>query len=304
MIKKQTWFGVLLFALVLFFVALFLFRNLEEVIHYDFPFKWPPLGISFVVVSMAYLSVFCIWIKLTESFGIEAPLLIAGKAWFLSQLGKYVPGKVALLLVRFNMYHGCSKRKITAATGIEFIAMLAATSFLVLLALSTTARYIPVHIRWVAGGGALLLTILLCSHFSIRSFNWGLKLFNRDPIEEYPASHQLLRFVGAYMFAGLLQGLGLFLVLSSFSPIEFRNYLAITGAYLAASLAGIVAVFAPSGLGVREGVLFLVLPVFMPRPAVIVGTLVIRLISTLVELMFAALVVAAEKIFLGKREEQ
>jgi len=107
----------------------------------------------------------------------------------------------------------------------------------------------------------------------------------------------LLRFVGAYVFAGLLQGMGLIFILNSLSPVDFRYFLIITGTYEVAGLIGIAAVFAPSGIGVREGVLFLVLPAFIPMPAVIIGTIVMRLIATFTELFLAGVFVVAEKIY-------
>jgi hypothetical protein len=131
----------------------------------------------------------------------------------------------------------------------------------------------------------------------MRFVSWVSKLLAREPIEEFPPYGLLLRFVGAYMFASLLHGMGLFFVLNSFSPVNFRYFLTITGAYYAAGLIGLSAVFAPSGIGVREGVLFLILPAFIPKPAVIVGVITMRLITTTAELFLAGVFVVAEKIW-------
>ena len=54
--------------------------------------------------------------------------------------------------------------------------------------------------------------------------------------------------------------------------------------------------FLPSGVGIREGVLFLILPAFIPMPTVIVGAIAIRLITTAVELLLAGVFVLAERI--------
>ncbi|MEA1936445.1 MAG: hypothetical protein U9M96_06485 [Thermodesulfobacteriota bacterium] len=229
------------------------------------------------------------------SFGLNVPILRAGKAWFVSQLGKYVPGKVTLLLVRLDAYRGYSKRKITVATGIEYIAMLASAFILVLVALASAFQIVPYHIRWVAGVGSVLFLFMLWPPLSLRFVNLVLKLLKREPIEEFPPYSLLLRFVGAYIFAGLLQGMGLFFVLNSLSPVKFSYFLIIAGVYEAAGLIGIAAVFAPSGIGVREGVLLLVLPSFIPMPAVIVGTIAIRLIATITELFLAGVFIVAEK---------
>ncbi|MEN8208869.1 MAG: hypothetical protein ABFR50_06430, partial [Candidatus Fermentibacteria bacterium] len=82
---------------------------------------------------------------------------------------------------------------------------------------------------------------------------------------------------------------------------NFRYYLTITGIYSIAGLIGLAAFFAPSGIGIREGVLFLVLPAFIPGPTVIVGVIAIRLLTTAAELLLAGVFVIAEKILSSKK---
>jgi len=297
MANRRAWYSWLLLILVLSAVTWLILHNLDEIVQYNFRFKWRYLKLSFLFVSAAYLVMVFIWTRLTLSFGLDAPMLKAGKAWFLSQLGKYVPGKVTLLLVRLDTYRGYSKQKIAVATGIEYIALLASASVLVLVALASASQTVPYYIRWVAGVGAVLFLSLLWPPLLMRFVSWVSKLLTREPIEEFPPYGLLLRFVGAYMFSSLLHGMGLFFVLNSFSPVNFRYFLTITGAYYAAGLIGVSAVFAPSGIGVREGVLFLILPAFIPKPAVIVGVITMRLITTTAELFLAGVFVVTEKIW-------
>ncbi len=236
------------------------------------------------------------------SFGLKVPVLEAGKAWFLSQLGKYVPGKVTLFLVRLDAYRGYSKRKVAVATGVEYIALLASASILILVALASASQIVPYYIQWVAGVGTFLFLLILWPPLSMRLVNWGFKLLKREPIEEFPSYGLLLKFVGAYIFASLLNGMGLFFAINSLSPVNFTYFLIIAGIYEAAGLIGIAAVFAPSGIGVREGVLLLILPIFIPKPTVIVSTIAIRLIATITELFLSGVFVVAEKIWAKQNE--
>ena len=299
MINKRPWYSWMLLILVMSAVIWVILHNFNEITRYNFRVEWPYLMLSFLFVNAAYLVTVFIWSRLAVSFGLNVPMLKAAKVWFISQLGKYVPGKVMLLLVRLDAYRGYSKRKITVATGIEYIAMLASGFVLALVALASASQIVPYYIRWFAGVGTVLFLFLLWPPLSLRFVNLILKLLKREPIEEFPSYILLLRFVGAYIFAGLLQGMGLFFVLNSLSPVDFRYFLIITGIYEVAGLIGIAAVFAPSGIGVREGVLFLVLPAFIPMPAVIIGTIAMRLIATTTELFLAGVFVIAEKIWAG-----
>ena len=297
MTNKRPWYSWILLILIISAVTWFILHNFNEITRYNFRIKWPYLILGFLFVNAAYLVTVFIWTRLAMSVGLNVPILSAGKAWFVSQLGKYVPGKVTLLLVRLDAYRGYSKRKITVATGIEYIAMLASAFVLSLVALASAFQIVPYYIRWFAGVGTVLFLFLLWPPLSLHFINLILKFLKREQIEEFPPYGLLLRFVGAYIFAGLLQGMGLFFILNSLLPVDFRYFLIITGAYEVAGLIGIAAVFAPSGIGVREGVLFLVLPAFIPMPAVIIGTIAMRLIATTTELFLTFVFVVAEKIY-------
>ncbi|UCD20083.1 MAG: flippase-like domain-containing protein, partial [candidate division WOR-3 bacterium] len=118
-----------------------------------------------------------------------------------------------------------------------------------------------------------------------------LRLARRPAIEQFTPFRINITLVGLYMIPGLVHGLGLFFLLNALSPVSGSHYLAITGSYYAASLAGLAAFFAPGGLGVREGVLFLVLPLLVPRESAIVAAIMIRLVTVLAEMALAGVFV-------------
>ncbi|MCF6290501.1 MAG: hypothetical protein L3J03_05865 [Desulfobacterales bacterium] len=295
MFRKYQWYSWALRLAVFFAVFWVIGRNIGEIRRYDFSCDWRLLFFSFVSLTIGYLAIVRVWIGLTGEFGIRVPFAKAAKAWFVSQLGKYVPGKVVLLLVRFDVYQGYPKRTIVIATWIEYVVSLVASGMLILLALAAAPQLVPPTVRWLAGIGTLLFMGLLWPPWLARYVNWGLVALGKDTIDEFPSYPALLRFVGGFVFVGLLHGLGLFLTIRSFFAVDFSYFLIIAGVYEAAALIGLAAVFAPSGLGVREGVLFLVLPLFLPLPVVIVSSILIRLITTGVELLLSCLFLGLDK---------
>jgi len=86
--------------------------------------------------------------------------------------------------------------------------------------------------------------------------------------------------------------LALFALLDAMAPLDPSRFLIIAAIYEAAGVIGMAALFAPSGLGVREGVLLLLLPLVVPQSAVIIGVILIRLINTGCELFLAAISLA------------
>src|SRR4030042_3615588 len=101
----------LLFALVLSFVGWYLWKNIGELKAYDFQVNPFLLLGAFSSIGLSYVILFLIWLSITASLGLNAPLPKAAKAWFVSHLGKYVPGKIALFLVRLDCYQGYSRTK-------------------------------------------------------------------------------------------------------------------------------------------------------------------------------------------------
>jgi len=98
---------------------------------------------------------------------------------------------------------------------------------------------------------------------------------------------QVLGFVGLYVGLWVLFGLAFFLFARRLTPLGWIRYLPVTGVYALAWVIGMVSVFAPAGIGVREGVLSILLAQYLPEPTAIVAALLSRLWITLAELVCA-----------------
>ncbi|NOQ21696.1 MAG: hypothetical protein GQ565_03460 [Candidatus Aegiribacteria sp.] len=276
-------------------------KNISEISSYDFELKYEYFIAGSILIIINYLYCFLIWHRLTISMGLHVPMIRAARGWFLSYLGKYVPGKITLLLVRMDAYRGFSKKKVAVATMVEYIIALTASCLVLLISVSFSPGIVPGYVRWIAAAGATVMLTVLYPPFLRTLVNMGFRLIKQTPLLEVPKFRNILSFIGAYIIAFLLSGLALFLIFNSLSPVSFRYYLIITGIYSIAGLIGLAAFFAPSGIGVREGVLFLILPAFIAKPTVIVGVIAIRLVTTAVELFLVAVFVIAQKIFSNKR---
>jgi hypothetical protein len=76
---------------------------------------------------------------------------------------------------------------------------------------------------------------------------------------------------------------------------EWRTFLQVGPAYAAAYVAGYIAVFAPAGAGIREGVLVVLLQPVMAREAAVAIAVIARLWTTVAELMPAALLAVGSR---------
>ena len=77
--------------------------------------------------------------------------------------------------------------------------------------------------------------------------------------------------------------------------VDSSHYLLITAVFFVAGLIGMLAVFSPSGIGIREAVLFAALAKYVDPLTLIVGAILIRLIGIASEISLAGLFVAFER---------
>lgn len=285
--RRRSLLSYALTLLVLVALGYYIYRNFSEIRCYNYVFQWKLMVAAFFAAVSGYLVMFNIWQRLADSFGLKAPAILAAKAFFLSQLGKYIPGKIGLVLVRLDAYRGYSRKTVALATIVEYIACFISACAMVLLGTIFVDLPLPPYIRWCTLGLLVSLLALLWPPILKSAANFVFKLIKHQPIERTPTFGRMLLFVTMYVFVGLFYGLSLFLVLNALSPVGFKYYLAITGTFWAAALVGIAAIFAPSGIGIREGVLMLVLPAFVPEPTVIVGAILIRFVMITAELSLA-----------------
>ncbi|MCD6589298.1 MAG: flippase-like domain-containing protein [Candidatus Fermentibacteraceae bacterium] len=287
-VLTNKYISAFLLILVVVAVSVFAHRSLSGLTESDL--SGLPVGsliLSFCLISMAYLNRFFFWTILTASFRLKAPFLLAFRAFFYSLLGRYIPGKAGLFLFRIKAYEGSSRKKVGAALITEYIATFLAACLLII----TGTMFIPVtdHIltRWIPGGLLVLFIVLLNPAILKKSINALIGFAGKEPLDVFPATKTIVAITSGYILSGLLHGLALFTLLRVFSPMGFEMYPIVTGAYFMAGLVGIAAFFAPGGIGVREGVLFLLLSFVIDSQSVVISAAIMRLLTLLSELVLA-----------------
>lgn len=286
---EKRWYSRILLLAVLLGVSYYIFTVISDLTHFDYHINWIYLCLSFFFTLVAYLIQLGIWFFLARSFGINVSFLATANAWNLSQLGKYLPGKVGLLLIRMDIHSGVPKRVIAVATGVEFITAIASASLLVLTSIVFIPEWPYPSLRWIALILACLSVIILYPPILKTLINWMFRLIKREPLNDMPPYVLLLKLVGVNLLVGLPYGLGLFFAFNCFYPTGWNYFLIITAVYYAAALVGVAAIFAPAGIGVREGIVFLILPALISKPVVIFATILTRIIITITEIFLASL---------------
>jgi len=287
-LMNNRYLGAILFLLVLVAVSLFAHRTLTGLTKTELSgFSIEPLVVSLGLVSLAYLNRFVFWTTLTSSFQLRASVLMASRAFFYSLLGRYIPGKAGLFLFRIRAYQGGSRKKVGAALITEYIATLQAACILIIAGTMFIPVANPLLTRWIPIGFLVFFLVILHPVVLKKSINALLVLIRKEPLDVFPSTRTILKVTLGYILSGMLHGLALFSLLRVLSPMGFELYPLVTGAYYMAGLVGVFAFFAPGGLGVREGVLFLLLSFVTDSQSVVVAAAIMRLLTLCAELLLA-----------------
>jgi glycosyltransferase 2 family protein len=285
--KAAKIYSRILFVAVLVFVSYYIFKSFSDIQGHLHQIKYTSIVLSFFFTLIAYLLSLLVWIRLIAAFGLKSDFISEAKAWSVSQLGKYMPGKAGVLLVRLDANKNNSKKTVVMATLIEFITAFIASCLLILISILFLGEAIPYYFKIIALICSVLLLIFLHPKLLKPLTNTLLKYFNHEPMQTFPSFALILKFVLINILIGIPYGLGLYFSMNCFADVNFAYIVPITGVYYLASLVGIAALFAPAGIGVREGMIFLVLPALIAKQVVIAGTIMIRIISIAVELSLA-----------------
>lgn len=202
----------------------------------------------------------------------------------LANLGKYLPGKVwsVMGLIYFLTKEGHPGPAAIAATVLhQAYTLVSGILFVsVVLGVGVWGR-VPVAV--VMGALAIALTILYPPIFE-RLLNWGLRIIKREPvILRISFLHAVLLYVG-YTAAWVVYGSG-FWLMSKGLGIPAGTFWPVVASYGGAYLVGFLALFAPGGLGVREGVLAVMLGPFLPPGLPATVAVLSRLWMTVIELL-------------------
>jgi uncharacterized membrane protein YbhN (UPF0104 family) len=255
------------------------------------PFTFQPFTfiISTLVYVVAYFIQIWMWHLITIRLGIALPFSKTIESWVFSLLGKYLPGKIWVLLGRIYFYEskGNPKKAISIALYLETTTLVIAAGLLFLtgffLFKEVRSFYSNSQFVWLA---LLLLFACLSLHPKVlqKIIDWVLILLKKEPFSLSITYRDILLILLISISSWAVGGIGFYLFVASVFSISLSHILFVAAALAFASLLGLIAIFAPGGLGVREGVLAYLLSFVMPEAVAVIISILTRLWMTLIEM--------------------
>jgi uncharacterized membrane protein YbhN (UPF0104 family) len=215
----------------------------------------------------------------------------AVRAYLISHLGKYVPGKALVVVMRVGLTTPYGARGATAAFATLYETLVMMTGG----AIVATIGFLLVPLEWwpVLIGLALSIALLIVVHPKVfprisALVSVPFKGVGPDALPRFSRRllvEGLLYAVGGWILLGLSQ----VAVIWAVSPagIPARQWPLVIGSVALATVAGFAVAILPGGLGVREGMLMATLqPAIGPETAVI-AALALRLTWLIGEVLIA-----------------
>lgn len=251
----------LVVAIVLLFWAQTLANNWQELSNFSWQVSWPWLLASLALLVIQMILLASIWWRALWLMGAPVGWRLASSLWLKTQIARYVPGGIWDVAGRLALGHeaGISVRAMSASIVLEMALQVLSASVFLLVALlmradAKASLYLPLAALLLAASVVILLPPVFR-----RLINWGLRLLKREPLDIRVTYGDMLLLFGARMVGHLMLGIGFVMFARGVTAITWQQAPAMIAAYVGAWLIGFLAVVVPMGIGVREGVLALLL---------------------------------------------
>ena len=296
--KLKPFLSFLFVGLVLYFITKFILTNFSELKAHPLKFNFSSLILSFLFSCIGFFNYALIWQFITLKNKCALSLEKGVMAWFYSELGKYIPGKIFLATAKVYFYNldGKSQRKVLFCFYLETICTFLAAGFVFLISLLFFQTKVLLDFQYYVYVLIGIFFLILHPKVIEQTINLVLVRLKKEPVHISLSYADVLMIIGFYILNFLIIGIAFFWLVHSLYPVSRENVFFLIGAFALASLMGMLGVFAPAGLGVREGILLLTLKNILPNSISGIVAILSRVWTVLVEVFLVGLIFMYSKI--------
>lgn len=262
--------------------------------------NWPLILAALAAALAARIVMALNWFMMLSILNKPGPTRFAPifSVYAVSWMGRYIPGKVSQYIYRLSVagHLGLSKKRVVSTSLVEALLQLSVFCALSLLALTGLPQW-DLQNSFLAPLVILIAAVLFfMAHPKSLTLAAGkIAQFRRVPAvtaKDIPAGRSNLITVTLFALVAFFNGLTLFLITISFAPgsVSGTQLLLFVGIASLASAGSLLAIFAPSGVGVVEIIFFSALVLLgVPEAAALGTSLLWRVIAILADIAFVAI---------------
>ena len=262
---------------VLAYIVIMVYSDAQTLLARRISIAWGPLLIGEGLLLLFFALQAQGWrLTLARLDGSSLPFSTAFRIWWLSQTGRYLPGKVLTWASRYALVaeHEVSARNILLSLILEHVltpigAVLIFALFSLMRVAGLLSDWLWLVIVVVAG-----LCVLLYPPFLQATVNIGARLRHQSPVQLRLGLRDVTLLISHYALQWVIAGTAFVFFLAALTQPASGDWLALIGVFPLAWTCGFLSIITPGGLGVREVTLGLLLAAFMPASlaAFVAGT--------------------------------
>lgn len=271
---------------IFFFLTRNLIKNIAEIplesMHLDFV----KLLASYICLTLHFVVYIFSWKAVMKRLNVTVEFLKAFWIIATSQIAKYLPGGVWYAVGR--VYLAKKERIADDQTAVSVVLetcliMISGIVIILILFIIMKPDY-RINIGFIL---ILLIAMLLLVHPKILSLfiNIFLRILKKPLIELKITYWQIIKLSIYFFGFWIIQIVGFVFLIKAIYPISLLEIPNLAAAYILSWMTGFIVVFAPGGLGVREGMMTLLLSPILPTPLAIAISFISRVWITIFEIV-------------------
>jgi glycosyltransferase 2 family protein len=290
---------------ILYFIIRTVLNNWAGIESYTWDFNPLYMVISVIVFFAGYVLLAWIWAGVLRSTGNPVSFGEAWDIYFIGNLGRYIPGKVWTIALTAYMSEKHRVPGVTAATASVFAQAYSVLSSLVIFALFFILygySFAGIHLDWTAPVFVIFLLVFLAPKNLERALNRLLARMGRTQCSLGLDTIGAVKIMFFYLLSWILFGAAFWIFVMSVTNNHSLGLFFLTGVFVVSNVTGFFAVFVPGGLGVREWIIGILLAGYVPAGVGILVAFLLRLLTTLVELICVLFVLIRKGSLYGKEK--
>jgi len=244
--------------------------------------------LAVLAVSLAYVFLTMLsWRAVMTDLGSRLSVRDASRVFFVSQVGKYLPGGVWNIVAAAEMGadHEIPRRRSVSVMAVSILVSIVTGLLLAVVAVLLGPAELREQFGWVAWTLPVFLVLLLPPVLN-RVLGVALSLVRRPSLEQPLTAGGVARSAAWALAGWVLVGVQVWLIAAQLGMEADLATLALAvGGYALAWIVGFLAIVVPAGVGVREAVLGALLAGQLDAGAVVVTVLLARVVLTVADLV-------------------
>lgn len=281
----------LLIAVIFYFLARNLYINWNEILEYNWNVNYYFLVFSLVLSIVGAFLIALGWNLILRVLGGRLTYKKALKIFFITDLAKYIPGKVWTMVGKVYLCkkEGIPVARTSASVVIQPLIQVVSGLLIFLLSLPFWTRTSDfVNNLYFFFPLIPLGLVLLHPAIMTKLLNFALTKLKQKPIELRIKYRDVLLILLLWCGLWILAGVTYYSLIIAVHPFPISRLPVTMGIF---AIAGISQFLTPSGIGVLEGMLTLLLSLYFPVPVAILIALLARVWKTVTELLCVAITV-------------